>query len=53
MHISGVGEMLVKRDKLDMPLGQTPSIHEMYTSRSQRNDPFLIEQKLLDVTFAH
>lgn len=45
--------MLVDMDQLDMPLGQTPSIHKMHTSRGQRDDSSFIEQKLLDMTFAH
>ena len=38
---------------LDMPKCQTSSIHEMHTSRSQRDDSLFIKQKLLDMTFAH
>lgn len=45
--------MLVGMDKLDMPTGQTPSIHEMHTSRGQRDDSSLVEKKLLDMTFAY
>ena len=40
-------------NKLDMPKCQTSSIHEMHTSRSQRDDSLVIKQKLLDMTFAH
>ena len=45
--------MLVEMDKLDMPLGQTPPIHKMHTSRSQRYDSPLIKQELLHMTLAH
>ena len=38
---------------LNMPICQTSSIHAMHTSRSQRDDSFVIEKKLLDMAFAH
>ena len=38
---------------LNMPECQTSSIHIMHTSRSQRDYSLVIEQKLLDMTFAH
>ena len=40
-------------DTLNMPKSQTSSVHEMHTSRSQRDDSLVIKQELLDMTFAH
>ncbi len=38
-------------NRLNVPIRQTSSVHKMHTSRSQREDASLIEQKLLDMTF--